>query len=208
MKQATKVVLTALLFVFTSQVYSQKPDALELYRSGAWEEARQVCLNEIAENPQNIESYVVLCWSLLALGRYADASLYGLKAYDNVRRDPRIVESLGEANYFMGKNEDALKYFQSYVNMLPDSTKLGQIYNYMGELYLRMERWNHADMAFMTALQYNPGNARWWSRMAYSREMAQDWAWALEAYDAALRLDSTLTDAKLGRERVIKRLRG
>lgn len=185
-----------------------RADALELYRAGSYEEARQACLAELSQDAGNMESYVVLCWSLLALGRHADAELYARKAYETIRKDPRIVEVLGEATFFLGKNDESLKHFQSYVNLLPDSSKLGQIYQYMGELYLRMERWSHADMAFRTALQYNPGNARWWARMGYARERAGEWTWALEAYEAALKLDPALSDAVLGRDRAIKKIRG
>ncbi len=210
-KPAVAWVLSLLLacaFIYAPQAQGAKPDALALYRAGSFDQARQVCMAEIAANPDNMESYVVLSWSLLALGRYADAELYARKAHDNIRRDPRIVEVLGEATFFLGRNDESLKLFQSYVNLLPDSTKLGQIYHYMGELYLRMERWSHADMAFRTAIQYTPGNAEWWTRMGYARERAGEWTWALEAYEAALRLNPSLNDARLGRDRAVKKIRG
>ncbi len=184
-----------------------KPDALKLYRDGLYDEARAVCLQELSADPSNLESYVVLGWSLLALGRYADAELYARKAWDTIRRDPRIVQVLGEAAFHQGKNEEALAHFQNYVNFLPDGTRLGTVYFYMGEIYLRMERWAHADIAFRTALQYDPGNARWWTRLGYARERSRDWAFALQAYDEALKADPALADARLGRERAQAALR-
>lgn len=184
-----------------------RPDALALYRDGKYDDARRVCLDELAADPASLESYVVLSWSLLALGRYADAELYARKAYDSIRRDPRIVEALGEAAYFQGKNEEALKHFQVYVNLLPDGSRLGSVYHFMGELYLRLERWSHADIAFRTALQYDPGNARWLARLGYARERAGEWAYALQAYDEALKANPALADARLGRERMQAKLR-
>lgn len=184
-----------------------KPDALKLYREGRYEESRVQCLQEISQDPANIEAYVVLGWSLVALGRYADAEVYARKAYDEVRKDPRVMETLGEASYFLGKNDQALRWFQSYITALPEGTRVASSYQYMGEIYIRTSRWGHADIAFRTALQFEPSNARWWTRLGYAREMGGDLRYSLEAYDAALKINPGLTDAQLGRERVAKLLR-
>ncbi len=184
-----------------------KPDALKLYREGRYEESRVQCLQEIAQDPANIEAYVVLGWSLVAMGRYADAEIYARKAYDEVRKDPRVMETLGEASYFLGKNDQALRWFQSYITALPEGTRVASSYQYMGEIYIRTSRWGHADIAFRTALQFEPSNARWWTRLGYAREMGGDLRYSLEAYDAALKINPGLTDARLGRERVAKLLR-
>lgn len=184
-----------------------RPDALKLYREGKYEEARVQCLTEISQDPVNIESYVVLGWSLVALGRHADAEVYASKAYDEVRKDPRVMETLGEASYFLGKNDQALRWFQAYITALPEGARVASSYQYMGEIYIRTSRWGHADIAFRTALQFEPSNARWWTRLGYAREMGGDLRYSLEAYDAALKINPGLTDALLGRERVSKRLR-
>jgi cytochrome c-type biogenesis protein CcmH/NrfG len=47
---------------------------------------------------------------------------------------------------------------------------VGIAYYYMGEIYLRLGRFGHADIAFSTALQYSSGNAKWWARLGYARE--------------------------------------
>ncbi|GAB1456131.1 tetratricopeptide repeat protein [Spirochaetota bacterium] len=184
-----------------------KPDALKMYREGRFEEARTTCLSEIRVDPDNIESYVVLVWSLISLERYADAEIYAKKAYTTVRKDARIVESLGEAAYYQGKNEQALEYFMDYVNLLPDGSRLGQVYYLTGETYLRLVKLQHADIAIRTALQYEPKNARWWTRLGYVRERDSDWAYALEAYEAALLINPGLVDAVRGKERVLARVR-
>ncbi|MCL1813562.1 MAG: hypothetical protein FWG29_08585, partial [Treponema sp.] len=41
---------------------SQKKDALKEYRNGNYEEAIKICKTEIAADPGNLESHVVLCW--------------------------------------------------------------------------------------------------------------------------------------------------
>jgi len=184
-----------------------KPDALKLYREGKYDEARSVCLAELSINPNNLESYVVLVWSLLSLERWADAELYASKAYTTIRKDPRIVEALGEAAFYQGKNSEAIAHFRDYVNLLPDGSRIGTVYYLMGETYLRLVRPGHADIAIRTALQFEPGNAKWWTRLGYVRETASDWSYAVEAYDAALAIDPGLVDAIRGKDRVLNRVR-
>lgn len=198
--------LTACLVVaLTAQLAGaqSRPDALKLYQEGRIEEARTACLAEISSDPTNIESYVVLVWSLLSLERYSDAELYATKAYTTVRRDPRIVETLGEAAYHLGKNDLALERFRDYINLLPDGSRIGMVYYLTGETYLRLVQYEHADIALRTALQYEPNNSHWWTRLGYVRERASHWAYALEAYTAALAINPGLVDAQNGKARVI-----
>lgn len=195
------------VLVFAAQFAGaqSRPDALKLYQAGRFEEARTACLAEISTNPNNIESYVVLVWSLLSLERYSDAELYATRAYTTVRRDPRIVETLGEAAYYLGKNDLALERFRDYVNLLPDGARIGTVYYLTGETYLRQVMYEHADIALRTALQYEPNNARWWTRLGYIRERASLWTYALEAYTAALAINPGLVDAQSGKARVLSR---
>ncbi len=203
----TVAIALAIMVAMTPAFAQGKPDALKMYTEGRWDEARATCLAELSADPSSIESYVVLVWSLLSLERWADAELYATRAYATVRKDPRIVESLGEAAYHQGKNEKALEHFRDYINLLPDGSRIGTVYYLMGETYLRIEGLQHADIAMRTALQYEPGNARWWARLGYVRERASDWTFALEAYEAALAINPGLTDAVLGKERVGPRVR-
>jgi tetratricopeptide (TPR) repeat protein len=200
------VILIAVLC--TAPAFAQvKPDALKLYKEGKHDEARAVCLSELSVNPGNIESYVVLVWSLLSLQRWADAELYASKAYNTIRKDPRIVEALGEAAFYQGKNAEAIAHFVDYINLLPDGSRIGTVYYLMGETYLRLVRPGHADIAMRTALQFEPRNAKWWTRLGYVRETASDWSYAIEAYDTALAIDPGLVDAIRGKDRVLSRTR-
>ena len=180
-------------------------DALRLYLDGKYDEARRTCLAEIASAPSNVESYVVLSWSLVSLGRYADAENYALKGYA-LRRDPRLTEVLGETAYFLGRNDAALRNFQNYVGAVPEAGRAGMAYYYMGEIYLRLGRFSHADIAFSTALQFTPGSAKWWTRLGYARERYGDSVHALEAYRKALSIDPHLQDASDGADRIAAKL--
>ena len=208
-RAALLAAILALSAVLAPSLHAQvsKPDALKLYRAGKYEDARVQCLREISEDAMNIEAYVVLGWSLVALGRHADAEVYARKAYDEVRKDPRVMETLGESAFHLGRNDQSLRWFQAYITALPEGSRVASSYQYMGEIYIRTSRWGHADIALRTALQYEPSNARWWSRLGYACEMGGDLRYALAAYNEALRINPRLTDAQLGRERVAKRIR-
>jgi tetratricopeptide (TPR) repeat protein len=205
---ARRTVLALVLAALAASSLSAQsdPDALRLYLDGKYDDARKACLAEIASSPSNVDSYVVLSWSLISLGRYADAENYAQKG-SAVRKDPRLTEIRGETAYFLGRNVDALRSFQDYVGAVPEGGRVGMAYYYMGEIYLRLGRFSHADIAFSTALQFSPGSARWWGRLGYARERYGDAVHALEAYKKALSLDPHLQDATDGADRTSAKLR-
>lgn len=184
-----------------SAAAESRPDALKLYLAGKYDAARKVCIDELAANPKNIDSYVVLSWSLIALQRWADAENYALKGYA-IYRDPRLAECLGESAFYLGRNKTALRDFQNYVNAIPEGARVANAYYFMGEIYVRMARYEHADIAFSTALHYIPDNARWWTRLGWAREENGNRRGARDAYREALRLNPNLQDASDGLSRL------
>ena len=57
-----KLILITLALSFSGLAFAQqKADALILYRSGRYPEAIAICEQEIKDNPNNIDSYCVLC---------------------------------------------------------------------------------------------------------------------------------------------------
>jgi predicted Zn-dependent protease len=185
-----------------------RPDAVQEYRNGNYERAVSICLNEISVNRNNIESYVVICWSLVRLNRYEEAKTYAQSGWNISRYDPRIIEILGEINYFQGSNHEALRYFQDYINLAPEGQRMEMAYYFMGEIYIRLGRFRHADIALSTAVHQVPDNAAWWTRLAYARESAGDLQDAAVAYERALFLNSQLSDARMGLERIRQALGG
>jgi tetratricopeptide (TPR) repeat protein len=161
-----------------------------------------ICRGEIAQNPGNLDSHVVICWSLLRLNRFDEAAGYARAGRNISRYDVRITEILGELSYFGGRNGEALQYFQEYINLAPEGQRIDTVYYYLGEIFIRLGRYRHADIALSTAVHWMPGNAFWWTRLAYARENAGDLAEAAAAYERALALDSQLPDARRGLDRV------
>lgn len=185
--------------VLTAQ---SRPDALELYRQGRFDQAVDVTMAEIRDNPSNLDAYTVLGWSLLALNRDAEALEYGLAGLQVSRFDHRIVNIVGEAHYRMGNYTDALQYMQNYAALAPTGSLIDEAYFVMGEIHIRLEEYHHADIALTTAVHLNANRAQWWARLGFAREMSGSPDHAAEAYQEALRRNPALIEAQRGLDRV------
>ena len=196
------------VFVFFNPSFSQtKQDALVLYNNGKFREAILVCEAELQENPNRIESYVVMCWSHVKNKQYNEAEIRALDGLKISQYDLRLIEILGEARYYLGKNQAAMEQFERYVANAPESgSRVGSAYYFMGEIYIRQAKYQHADMAFTAAVKKEPLLDKWWVRLGYAREMAKNYYEAMDAYDEALRLNSSSIDAERGRSRVSAKL--
>jgi tetratricopeptide (TPR) repeat protein len=180
-------------------------EILKLVTDGRYQEAQTLALARITEMPNDIDAYVALSWSLLALGKTEDAANYAQRGYA-IYKDPRLAEAIGEASYNLGKNDVALSMLQEYIAAYPEGPKTGLSYYLCGELYVRKAQFMHADIAFSTAVRYNPNNPLWWTRLGWARENAHRPLQALSAYEQALILNPNFQDAIEGRKRILSRL--
>lgn len=196
------------LFVCVSGVFAQvQKDALVLYQNGKYAEAIAVCEEELQENPSRLSSYIVMCWSLVKSKQYSQAEQRALEGLAVSPYDLKLIEILGEAKYYLGKNTGAMEQFQKYVASAPDSSsRIGSAYYFMGEIYIKQGRYQHADISFTSACRKDPLIDRWWVRLGYAREMAGNYEESHKAYEEALRLNPANVDASTGRERVGKKL--
>ena len=198
----------AVIFAAGAVLYAQtteqgKQDALFLYNSGRFEEAIKICQKEIEQNPNRVDSYVVMCWSLVRSRQYAEAELRANAGLLVSPYDLRLIEILGEARFYLGKNNGAMEQFQKYIAAAPENgARVGTAYYFMGELYVRKARYLHADIALSAAVRKEPLLERWWVRLGYAREMAKNYHGSLSAYDEALRLNPSTAAAQNGRTRV------
>ena len=207
-KKKLSIFIAVLMFFCSIPFYSQmKQDALVLYNNGKYAESVAVCEQELAENPNRIESYVVMCWSLVRNKQYSEAEQ---RATDGLKISPydlRLIEILGEARYYLGKNNGAMEQFQRYVSSAPESgSRVGTAYYYMGEIYIRQARYQHADISLTAAVKKEPLLDSWWVRLGYAREMAKNYYEAANAYDEALRLNPASVEADRGITRVSSKI--
>ncbi len=208
MKNASKLIITLLFFTMGSLSFAQQKDALVLYRNGNYPEAITICEQEIAANPNNIDSHCVLCWSLVRNRQYAEAEQRSTEARKINSYDVRLIEIQAEAKFYLGKNTAALELFQLYITTAPsNAARIGNAYYYMGEIYVRQAKYQHADISMTAAVHAEPLVDYWWTRCGYAREMAGSYQAALDAYNKALELNPSQSDAARGKERVTARMR-
>lgn len=182
-------------------------EILKLTTAGKHQEACAKALARITEVKDDIDAYVSLSWSLVALRRYGEAETYALRGYE-LRNDPRLAQAIGEASYYLGKNDVALAMLQEYIATYPEGPRAGLSFFLCGELYVRLARFMHADIAFSAAVQHNPNNPSWWARLGWARENARKPLQALDAYEKALALNPNFADALEGKRRIQDRMRG
>jgi len=200
-----KAVLAAILvnlIPLSAFAQSGKPDALKYYNERRYREAIEVCEEELKNNPNNIESYVVLCWALVSNRQYSEAEQRATDARKINSFDVRLIEVLGEAKYYLGKNTEAMNLFERYVSSSQGTaSRLGRVYYFMGEIYIKQARYEHADVSISMAVRIEPLRDDWWTRLGYAREMASDYTSAIQAYDQSLRLNPASADASSGKVR-------
>ncbi len=182
-----------------------KPDALVLYKTGKFKRAIEVCEQELRETPKNLDSFVVMSWALLASKQYKKTYEITVRGRKVAHSDPRLIASQAEACYYLGRNDEALRLFEDYIFYAPSGVEIPNSYYFMGEVYLRLAKYRHADIAFSTAVKLSSYNSLWWTRLGYAREQTRDYRYSLEAYNKALSLNKNLVDAQKGRDRVLKK---
>jgi tetratricopeptide (TPR) repeat protein len=197
-----RVAAVAVLFTVAATAFAQQKDALEAYKSGRYADAVAITQDELKANDKNLDSYVVLCWSLQKLDKHQDALNYANQALKFNPYDFRIIEIIGESSFYLGKNVEALKAFEQYVVLAPNGDRIEKAYYFMGEVYLQLGQYNRADIALTTAVYHAPQTAAWWSRLGYARMLSKDYAAAKKAYDEALRQNPGLTEASRGKQQV------
>lgn len=204
-----KFLACVLITLLSASLFAQKkPDALQMFREKRYDEGIQIGKQEVASNPMNVDSFVVLCWNLLGAKRYVEAENYAIQGRKIDSNNLKLIEALAEARYFQGKYDSALEFFQLYVSTAAKTASdYGWAYYYMGDIYLRLTKYEHADIAFTSAVNVDPKKHTWWFKCGYAREMAGSYKTALAAYEKSISLDGSNQDSIRGRDRVKSKVR-
>jgi tetratricopeptide (TPR) repeat protein len=215
-------VFAVILLFFAQEILSaqtgegSRPDALRSYTTGRDLEARnrtdeanqyyndavRICLDELAQNASNMDSYTVLTWTLQRQRRYAEVISWGERGLNVNSNDYRIIETMGEAYFYLDRYNDSLRCMQRYVNSIPQGERTSVAYFFVGEIYRLQRKFRSADIAYTTAVRLDPNSALWWYRLGTVRESAGEKNPAAEAYERALRLNPNYREASEGLERV------
>ena len=204
-----------LILFLVIPVYAQdRPDALRSYRIGRdtegrsglasaseyYEDAIRICLDELNQNNTNMDSYAVLTWALQRQQRFNEVIEWGSRGL-LITTDYRIIETMGEAYFYLGNFNRCLQYMQRYVNALPRGERASVAYFFCGEIYRNRRMYHHADIAYTTAVQLDSSLPLWWFRLGQVREALEDYSPAIVAYEQALRLNPGYQDASAGLSR-------
>jgi tetratricopeptide (TPR) repeat protein len=166
-----------------------------------YNEAVRICMDEITWNRATGDSYAVLTWALRRQQKYADVITWGERGLGLFGNDYRIIETMGEAHFYLNNYDASLRAMERYVDALPRGERTSVAYFFIGEIYRLTRRFRLADIAYTTAIHLEPGIALWWYRLGTVREAVGDLVPAVEAYDRALLLNPDYREAAEGRAR-------
>jgi tetratricopeptide (TPR) repeat protein len=213
--------LFSLLFILSGlPVFAQTPgpdgagglSAAQNYRAGRdlearnrmaeaepyYNEAVRICQSEVSRNAATRETYTVITWTLQRQQKYADVIIWGERGLRLYADEYRIVETMGEAYFYLGDLDRSLSFMQRYANALPQGERISVAYFFIGEIFRLRQQYRHADIAYTTAVMLEPGLALWWYRLATVRESVGDTSPAIEAYERALRINPNYQEASAG----------
>ncbi len=189
-----------------SQLYQR---GRQLQMSGREAEAGKVFASSLAmvekllpAEAANPDLVSLRCWDLFRLGRHKEVVAVAQKALQTMK-DYRIIETMAESLYFLDRDEEALKSFAKYFELAPaHDDRMSSAYYYVGECYMRLKKYEHADIAFSTATSMEKGMYFWWYRLGGVKELLGQYKRAYGAYGTALELNPGFQAAKDGRGRV------
>jgi tetratricopeptide (TPR) repeat protein len=163
-----------------------------------YNEAIRICQDEVSRNAAGRETYTVITWALQRQRKYADVITWGERGLRLFSDEYRILETMGEAYFYLDDYDRSLSFMQRYANALPRGERASVAYFFIGEIFRLRQQYRHADIAYTTAVRLEPGLALWWYRLATVRESLGDKGPAIEAYERALVLNPGYQEAGAG----------
>ncbi|HHU35612.1 MAG TPA: tetratricopeptide repeat protein [Treponema sp.] len=209
------IVGALVLLSLLAAVAQEKPDALKSYRhgrdleavgrmedaKGAYGEAINICKEDLVVNPRNMDAYTIFGWSLVRMGKYRETVDICQEAL-KISNDHRIVETMGEAYFYLGNYKESLRNMEKYTDAAPRGERISTAYFFIGETYRITRQYNRADIAYSAAVHLEPAIALWWFRLGTVRETVGDKIGASDAYRRAVKLRPDYQDANEGLKRV------
>jgi tetratricopeptide (TPR) repeat protein len=167
-----------------------------------YNEAIRLCQDEVSRNAATRDTYTVITWAMYRQGRYAEVISWGDRGLRQYADEFRIVETMGEAYFYLENYPRSLACMQRYASARPQGERISVAYFFIGEIYRLTQKPLHADIAYTTAVRLESSLPHWWYRLATVREQSGDRRSAEEAYQQALRLNPNYREAREGLTRV------
>jgi len=163
-----------------------------------YNETVRICTEEISRNVATKDTYTVLTWALQRQRRYRDVITWGERGLRLYADEYRIVETMGEAYFYLNDLDESLRFMQRFTNSVPQGERTSVAYFFIGEIYRYKRQFRHADIAYSTAVRLEPYAALWWYRLGSVREAMGDFAQAADAYEKALSINPAYQEAENG----------
>lgn len=193
----------------------EKADALKLYRNGRdleaigrindankmYNEAIDVCKDDLIVNSKNMDAYTVYAWALNRLQEHqktVDLCKEALK----ITSDYRVIEIMAESYFYLDNYSESLKNMEKYIDLAPRGERISVAYFFVGEIFRLTGKPNKADIAYSAAVHLEPGLSLWWYRLGLVREELGEKKSASQAFERALRLRPDYKEATDGLNRV------
>ena len=213
-----QIILSFFLLALTGLAQSQEGisigalNALQNYRIGRDLESRgrmseaepfynetvRICTNQVSQNTATRDTYTALTWALQRQQKYNEVITWGQRGLALFADEVRIVETMGEAYFYLNDHDRSLDFMQRYADAAPRGERVSVAYFFIGEIFRYKSHFHHADIAYTTAVRLEPGVALWWYRLGSVREAAGDYLDAIAAYEQALRLNTNYREASEG----------
>jgi tetratricopeptide (TPR) repeat protein len=158
-----------------------------------YNEAIRLAEAEIRSGTATLDSYAALVNSLYRLQRHSEAVRRGNEGL-RLGVDYRIIETMGEAYFYIPDYDSSMEYMERYVAAYPQGDRAAMAFFFMGEIYRLRGQNHHADMAYTTSIRLGGNNALWWYRLGQVREAAGEKNAAIEAYRRTLSIDPSFRD--------------
>ena len=163
-----------------------------------YNEAVRIATNEISRNAATRDTYTALTWTLQRQRKYQDVITWGERGLRLYADEYRIVETMGEAYFYLNDLDESLRFMQRYANYVPQGERTPVAYFFIGEIFRYKMQYRHADIAYTTAVRLEPNVALWWYRLGTVREAMGDFSQAVSAYETAIKLNPDYQQAEDG----------
>lgn len=183
--------LVVALFCAPALFGQQGSDAFVPFQQKDYQLAIQIVQRELLNNPNRVDSLIILGWSMLATGQNQNALDTALRTQALAPNDERVAAVIGEAHYQLGNYLDALPFLERYAALAPTGIAVGRVHAIMGEIFIQFSEYHHAVAALSAAVRFDSSVSLWWQRLGFAHEQLSEYPLAESAYRQALQLNNT-----------------
>lgn len=187
LKRFLWVILVLLILPTTAGCQDLEP-AIKAYEKGDYDQAVQLLNQYILQKPNDQDAYFYLGNVFLKKEMLDSAVVQYKKALDLKSKYWQALYQLGYAYYKQKRYDEAKETFEGGLKI----KERGEFYNGLGLVQMAMDSLKDADFSFRKAISYDPKNPEFHKNLGDVNFKKGVLVIAIESYQEALKLDSTL----------------